>query len=69
MMTYHHLRVDKDAKNPILERVAYKIGARKYTMSELKVALKRSKSDIDQAKKELNVAKKLADDQNKCVVA
>jgi hypothetical protein len=37
------LQVDEDAENPILERVASITSARKYTKSELKVALKRAK--------------------------
>lgn len=63
------LQADKDAKNPILQRLAPKTASRKYNKSEIKVALHRANSDVDQAKKALNVAKKLADDQQKHAMA
>ena len=63
------LPLDENLENSILERVASKAAVRKLTKSQLEDALKRAKLDADQAKKELNVAKKLADDQEKYVVA
>ena len=61
-MALQPLQVDEDAESPILERVASKAAARKFTKSELKGALKRAKVDTDQARKESNTLKKLADD-------
>jgi hypothetical protein len=55
----HVAKVEK----PILKRVASKAAGRKYTKTKLTDALTSAKSDINQAMKELDATKKLAEDQ------